>query len=124
MITKTYKEQSWKDDIKKLLKQAGSKQIPTVFLVSDSQIIKESYLEDVGSILNSGEVQGIMTQEDHEEIFTDLKYLLKEKNLGENRDSVSAFFNQNVRENLHIVLAFSPVGSKFRNRCRMVRILI
>ena len=124
MITKTYKEQSWKDDIKKLLKQAGSKQIPTVFLVSDSQIIKESYLEDVCSILNSGEVQGIMTQEDHEEIFTDLKYLLKEKNLGENRDSVSAFFNQNVRENLHIVLAFSPVGSKFRNRCRMVRFLI
>ena len=105
MITKTYKEQSWKDDIKKLLKQAGSKQIPTVFLVSDSQIIKESYLEDVCSILNSGEVQGIMTQEDHEEIFTDLKYLLKEKNLGENRDSVSAFFNQNVRENLHIFLS-------------------
>ena len=27
-------------------------------------------------------------------------------------------FIQLVRENLHIVIAFSPVGPKLRNRCR------
>ena len=27
-------------------------------------------------------------------------------------------FNQKARQNLHIVLAFSPVGEKLRNRCR------
>lgn len=27
-------------------------------------------------------------------------------------------FNQKTRQNLHIVLAFSPVGEKLRNRCR------
>lgn len=29
-----------------------------------------------------------------------------------------AYFVQICRENLHIVLAFSPVGDQFRNRCR------
>jgi dynein heavy chain len=56
-----------------LLKQAGSKLIPTLFLISDTQVLKESYLEDISNILNSGEVSNIMTQEDNEEIHGDLK---------------------------------------------------
>jgi len=33
-------------------------------------------------------------------------------------------FVSNVRDNLHIVLAFSPVGEKLRNRCRMFPSLV
>lgn len=53
-ITKSYKEMAWKDDLRKLLKQAGSKDTPTLFLFSDTQIIKESFLEDINNILNTG----------------------------------------------------------------------
>jgi len=35
-ITKSYKEAAWKDDLRKLLKQAGSKDTPTLFLFSDT----------------------------------------------------------------------------------------
>ena len=42
----------------------------------------------------------------------------KEAGKGENRDAILNYFVQLCRENLHIVLAFSPVGSGFRNRCR------
>jgi len=35
-ITKNYKDASWKDDLKKLLKLAGSKNTEVVFLFSDT----------------------------------------------------------------------------------------
>lgn len=35
-ITKSYKEMAWKDDLRKLLKMAGSKNLPTLFLFSDT----------------------------------------------------------------------------------------
>jgi dynein heavy chain, axonemal len=37
---------------------------------------------------------------------------------GDSRDQIMSYFVQLCRENLHIVLAFSPVGEQFRNRCR------
>lgn len=33
--------------------------------------------------------------------------------------SMYNFFTERVRENLHIVLAMSPIGDTFRNRLRM-----
>jgi len=83
-------------------------------------VLKESYLEEISNILNSGEISNIMNQEDNDEIFTDLKQLVKEKSMVETRENIFTFFSQNVRQNLHIVLAFSPVGSKLRNRLRQV----
>ena len=35
------------------------------------------------------------------------------------RENLMRLFIQKTRQNLHIVLAFSPVGEKLRNRCRM-----
>lgn len=55
-ITKSYRELSWKDDLRNLLKMAGSKNQKVCFLFSDTHIVKESFLEDINSILNTGEV--------------------------------------------------------------------
>lgn len=42
VLNKNYKEQNWKDDIRKLLKQTGGKCIPTLFIFSDQHIAKEN----------------------------------------------------------------------------------
>lgn len=117
-ITKNYKEPQWKEDVKKLLKLAGAKNTEVVFLFSDTQIIKESFLEDINNLLNTGEVPNLFVQEDLEEIITDVRPLAKEAGRLESRDSILKYFVSLVRENLHIVLAFSPVGEKLRTRCR------
>ena len=117
-ITKSYKEMAWKDDLRKLLKMAGCKNTPTLFLFSDTHIVKESFLEDINNILNTGEVPNLMAIEDMEEIIGDMRVIVKERGLLESREVMLKLFVQLVRENLHIVLTFSPVGEKLRNRCR------
>lgn len=47
-----------------------------------------------------------------------MRPLAKEAGLYDSRDVLLKHFVYLVRENLHIVLAFSPVGEKLRNRCR------
>jgi len=80
--------------------------------------VRESFLEDINNILNTGEVPNLMGPDDMEEIIGDIRPLAKEAGLVETRDILLKYFVQLVRENLHIVLTFSPVGDKLRNRCR------
>ena len=58
--------------------------------------------------------------EDYEEILTEMRIIAsKEKDkIIDTRENLMKLFTQKTRQNLHIVLAFSPVGEKLRNRCR------
>ena len=58
-IAKGYGKNEWRDDVKKVLLRAGKEGKSVVFLFTDSQIVKESFLEDINNILNAGEVPNI-----------------------------------------------------------------
>lgn len=117
-ITKNYKEQKWREDLGVLLKSAGKDNKKIVFLFSDTQIIYESFLEDINNILNTGEVPNLWKQEDIDQICQDLRGLAAQQGREETKDSLMELFVHQVRENLHICLAFSPVGGKLIERCR------
>lgn len=89
-----------------------------VFLFSDTQIVKESFLEDINNLLNSGEIPNLFPPDEKIAIIDELAPKAREVGQGDSRDQIYAFFVQTCRENLHITLAFSPVGEQFRNRCR------
>jgi dynein heavy chain len=55
-ISKTYGKVEWREDLKRVFNLAGVENQPTVFLFSDTQIVQESFLEDINGILNTGEV--------------------------------------------------------------------
>merc|ERR1719215_664717 len=84
----------WHDDIKRLLMKSGCTATNMVFLFSDTQIAKEAFLEEVSSILNTGEVPNLYANEDKLEI------------------------SEKCSKNLHIVICMSPIGAAFRNRLR------
>ena len=54
--------------IQNLLKSAGGHGKPTVFLMTDSQIKEESFLEDVDSLLNTGEVPNLFAVDEKAEL--------------------------------------------------------
>ncbi|CAG9323486.1 unnamed protein product [Blepharisma stoltei] len=121
-VTKDYKLSSFRDDLKKLFIAAGGVvPKPSVFLLTDTQIISESFLEDINNILNSGEVPNLFTKEELDPIEQDLRTVAEREKVFEN---IYNFFIQRVRENLHIVLCMSPVGDSLRVRMRMFPSLV
>ncbi len=65
-VIKGYKFPSWREDVKTCLLRAGIDKRSTTFLFVDTQIIDESQLEDINSILNSGDVTNLYKIEDKE----------------------------------------------------------
>lgn len=51
-----------------LLKNAGVKGQKMVFLLTDAQIKDEGFLEDVDSVLNTGEVPNLFAMDEKQEI--------------------------------------------------------
>lgn len=59
-ISKSYNIDSWKDNMREdLFMHCGVDNSPYVFLLSDTQIINEAFLEDVNNILNNGEIPNL-----------------------------------------------------------------
>ena len=117
-ITRGYGMTEWREDLKKILMSSGAENKKVVFLFSDTQVVQEGFLEDINNILNSGDVPNLYEPEEMERIVNLVRPLCKARGIIDTRDNIIAVYIDNVRNNLHTVLAFSPVGSSFRERCR------
>ncbi|XP_056445731.1 dynein axonemal heavy chain 12 isoform X2 [Gadus chalcogrammus] len=125
-ISKSYGMNEWRDDLKLLLKNTGVKGEKTVFLLTDAQIKDEAFLEDVDSVLNTGEVPNLFAADEKQEIMEAVRPIAQagDNDLEFSPLALFAFFVGRCRENLHIVVAFSPIGNAFRNRLRQFPSLI
>uniref|UniRef100_T1IWC0 AAA+ ATPase domain-containing protein n=1 Tax=Strigamia maritima TaxID=126957 RepID=T1IWC0_STRMM len=111
----------------KLLKTSGCYAKSSVFLMVDSQIKEEGFLEDIDSVLNSGEVPNVFQSDEKAEIIELVRpFALLGQPKGTEYSSMFLFtyFVRRCKYNLHIIIAFSPVGSAFRNRLRMFPSLV
>nr|XP_055054184.1 LOW QUALITY PROTEIN: dynein axonemal heavy chain 2 [Misgurnus anguillicaudatus] len=123
-VTKQYRKQEFRDDIKKLYRLTGVENKPTVFLFNDTQIVDESFLEDINNILSSGEVPNLYKPDELDEIQNALADSARKDNILETPDAMFNYLIERVRNNLHIVLCMSPVGDTFRNRIRQYPALV
>ena len=90
----------------------------------DTQIINEQMVEDINNILNSGDVAGLYKNEDFEGIYMVGKGECIRKNIPLNKMNMFSCYLGRVKQNIHIVLAFSPLGDVFRTRLRMFPSLV
>ena len=116
-IKRLYRMEEWHDDLKKLMMQVGVKGRPTVFLFNDAQIVIETFVEDISNMLGAGEVPNLFNKEERTEMFDALDKIAKTEHvtLG-TPDERMEYFVDRCRKNLHIVLAFSPIGDGLRRR--------
>jgi dynein heavy chain len=118
-ISKSYGMAEWHDDLRTVLKMAGAQDTPTVFLLDDTQIVREAFLEDVNGILNTGEVANLFNAEEMAEVTESVSRAAQAADL-----PPYAYFIRRVQKNLHVVLCLSPIGDAFRTRLRMFPSLV
>lgn len=118
-LNKNYKLAEFREDIKKIKARAGLQNKPIVFMFSDNDVVDELFLEDVNNILSSGEVPNIYTNDELKDIRENMKKPLKMLKRNETPDALYGLFLERVRQNLHVCFCISPVGSKFRDYCRV-----
>eukprot|EP00736_Rhodelphis_marinus_P009962 Rmarinus@m.13206 len=123
-ISKSYGRPEWKEDLQRLLMKAGGENQKTVFLFSDTQIIDESFVEDINNILNTGEVPNLFTPDVYAETVELCRKDAVAAGRGESPQSIFSFFVERCRINMHVVLCFSPIGDAFRTRLRMFPSLV
>ena len=91
----------WVEEMQKMLKTSGLEEKEQVFLFSDTQIVNESQVEDICSILNKGEIPNLFPADEKQKIIEDVNIT------GTNNEKYQHFVSM-CKKNLHIVLAFSP----------------
>lgn len=125
-ITKTYSAKDWQDDIKLVLRESGGLNKDTTFLFTESQIKEELFIQNLDSLLNSGEVPNLYGLDEKQEILELCRLAAQggNRNLDIGPLQILAFFVGRCKAKLHIVLCFSPIGSSFRTRLRLYPSLV
>ncbi|XP_078019489.1 dynein axonemal heavy chain 1 [Epinephelus lanceolatus] len=123
-LSKSYGQTEWREDIKSIMLKAGLQNQQITFLFVDTQIKSESFLEDINSILNSGDVPNLYATDEQERILTAMKPVVQELGQQPTKANLMAAYIRRVRSNIHTVLCMSPVGEVFRARLRQFPSLV
>ncbi|KPJ04007.1 Dynein heavy chain 10, axonemal [Papilio xuthus] len=118
VITRSYNENTFKDDMKRLYNQLGVDGKPTVFLFTAAQILEEGFLEFINNILMIGMIPALFGDDEKDAIINALRNESNDAGYGVGKDAVWNYFCSKCLQNLHVVLSMSPSGDVLRNRCR------
>ncbi|XP_068620608.1 LOW QUALITY PROTEIN: dynein axonemal heavy chain 10 [Battus philenor] len=118
VITRSYNENTFKDDMKRLYNQLGVDGKPSVFLFTAAQIVEEGFLEFINNILMIGMIPALFGDDEKDAIINALRNESNDAGYGVGKDAVWNYFCNKCSANLHVVLSMSPSGDILRNRCR------
>jgi dynein heavy chain, axonemal len=117
-LSRSYNANNLLDDLKQLYQLAGVKGKGVTFIMTDNEIKSEGFLEYINNVLATGEIGGLFARDEIDEMCAELAPVMKKEfpRRPPTNENLYEYFITRVRNNLHVVLCFSPVGEKFRSR--------
>jgi len=124
VVTSNYSKMDLKTDIQTAFMKAGVVGQPTLFILTDSQIVKDEFLVYINDILSAGYIPELFAKDELDGIYGKIRSEAKSNGVQDTPTELFNFFIEKIRKNLHMALCFSPVGDAFRFRARMFSGLI
>lgn len=82
--------------------KAAVKNVPSVFLMTDSQVAEEQFLVLINDLLASGEIPGLFADDDVENIISSMRPQVKSLGIADTREACWRFFIEKVRKQLKV----------------------
>nr|Q9SMH3.1 RecName: Full=Dynein-1-alpha heavy chain, flagellar inner arm I1 complex; AltName: Full=1-alpha DHC; AltName: Full=Dynein-1, subspecies f [Chlamydomonas reinhardtii]CAB56598.1 1-alpha dynein heavy chain [Chlamydomonas reinhardtii] len=117
-LTRGYDELAFREDLKRLYAMLGSDNKRVMFLFTDAHVADEGFLELINNMLTSGMVPALYDGAEKDGLIGSVRAEVEKKGLLATKESCWSYYVDKCRNNLHVVLAMSPVGETLRSRCR------
>jgi hypothetical protein len=119
-LTRTYKLADFLEDIRRMYVMVGKEGRKVTWIFTDFEILSEDFLEYINAILATGEVAGLFPKDERDMMCSDLRGPAKKEDpsFDDTPDNLYKYFINRIRDNLHVVLCFSPANEKFAERAR------
>lgn len=117
-LTQHFSINNWNEFLKNMILRISYNEQNGVFIISDSQLIYDQFLDDITELVQSGEILHLFNMEEmnaiHEKILAIDKQRDKTLQTDGSPRALHNLFVSIVREQLHIVVCMSPVKEHFR----------
>ncbi|CAL8284422.1 unnamed protein product [Lota lota] len=107
-----------KTDLAALCMKAGVKNVGSVLLMADDQVIKDEFLALISDLLVSGEIPNLFHDDEVENMIKAMQHEVRKVGLPDSRENCWKLFNDRVKDHIKVVFCFSPLGSTLRVRAR------
>ena len=117
----TFKE--WRDQIKRLLREAGGNGTCCVFFITTETLENPRFLQDINTLLTNGEIEDIFTAEEKHTITEQMHQYMKTNKLEVDKElSPSELYSRFINRcmtNFHMIFKLQSNNDKFRNLIRI-----
>ena len=95
------------------------------FIFTDNEVKDEAFLEYLNNVLSSGEVSNLFARDELDEIIGQLIPIMKAQfpRRPPTQENLYEYFISRARQNLHVVLCFSPVSGPSLHLCMLLPFL-
>lgn len=121
-LTRNYSYSDWSVFLKEMLIKVSGSESHAVFLFTDAQIKFHRFLDDISNLLESGEILHLFDADERIDICKKMFVIDRQRDKSLQTDgsntALYTLFISLIRQQLHVVLCFSPINDKYRDIIR------
>nr|CCC94835.1 putative dynein heavy chain [Trypanosoma congolense IL3000] len=109
-MVQRYSLKNFRQDLRQFIQRAATQNERMVLMLEDHNIVDETFLEMINSLVSSGEVPGLFTQEEMDTMFSAMREdAANDGHMG----TITSYFLQRLRRNLRVALIMDNCHSLF-----------